>query len=79
MSCKLNYAHSNCCLYFCTVFCCLLSWQNACKMGWFSEKDTNELSTLANEVCYQMILFVVYIQCSALYDIVIAYSYLYEL
>lgn len=48
-------------------------------MGWFSEKDTNELSTLANEVCYQMILFVVYIQCSALYDIVIAYSYLYEL
>ncbi|KAB1215410.1 E3 SUMO-protein ligase pli1 [Morella rubra] len=28
----------------------MISVKNACKMGWFSEKDTNELSTLANEI-----------------------------
>ena len=25
-------------------------WQNACKAGWFSEKESEELCNLANEV-----------------------------
>lgn len=52
------------------------SWQNACKIGWFSEKESEELFTLANEVCYE-IFFRVYIQNFPSNDMAIGNSYLF--